>query len=155
VWYSTQFKPCFRRKATEIGGPVPRYVRGQLIDLFSVLNASFAGSAASTQPVVIETPHPYAPATVYRWDVEFPPDTLCMALHLDKRCGSRCSQDKVSVLIHGNRVQEFSLHSGPPQTTYLQPGRACTVLFEVGGFGVASGLARGTSIGCCSCVDHF
>ena len=70
----------------------------KLVELVGVVD-DLAGAPAHPlsdhRMAEIETSHPYAPATVQTWDVEFPPHVQWMVVTLDKRCATVQASDSL------------------------------------------------------------
>lgn len=78
----------------------------------------------------VESPHPYAPASYYRWDVECPPECNWMWLTFDPKCATTSDKDTLKVSV-GGHVTEMGFGVKWPVKQLLLPGNTCTITLEV------------------------
>ncbi|XP_077518796.1 MYC binding protein highwire isoform X2 [Amblyomma americanum] len=67
--------------------------------------APMDGSIGPVHYAVVESDHPYKPATVSVSKVKFPPSVRWMALEFDARCGTAQAEDSLQLYVPSNSVQ--------------------------------------------------
>ncbi len=102
----------------------------------SVSTADASALTASGR-CVVETAHPYTPASVQTWDVEFPEATQWISLAFDRRCATAQQGDCLQVFADAARRRKLlSFSGGPaqgewPRVPMMVHGNKCFIVFQV------------------------